>query len=354
MANIVTGLSTAVGPYHYTTEQMLKTFDEYITDDVVKQIRNLGVVGRYLNRPLSDYILDQDPIDKTEEPDLKLVLDVASEALRKSKRLPSDIRNIVCAYERSDWLSPGMASIVLTKMGFNKWTDFYNLQGHACSTFPRVIEFAKHLPGRTLCIISGVTSPWYQSHWKDKMLVDGHDKSKWVNAIFSFLFGDGAAAFIIEPHLQLNTKGEEVIVESGYNFGPVFHLTNMDDDDYKRAAVRIEEHGIQAYAPKRVADKALEYTDRVLETMKIKPRELRDYDQIFLHTGSIKIINAYKNYYNLTVKQLGASAVTLAQHGNLTGCSLPFVMSNATFNKGRALMIGIAMGFSVDICEVFA
>ena len=353
MTNIVTGLSSAVGPYHYTTEQMIKLLERYLTDDTKRQIRNLGVVGRYFNTPLSTFILKGEPIIKPEEPDMELVLNVAREALRKSKRMPFDIRNIVCAYERSDWLSPGMSSIVLTKMGFNKWTDFYNLQGHACSSFPRVIEFTKHLPGRTLCIISGVTSPWYQSHWKDDMLVDGHDKSKWVNAIFSFLFGDGAVAFVVEPHLQLNPRGEEVMVESGYNFGPVFHLTNMDDDDYKRAAVRLEEHGVQAYAPKRVADKALEYTDRVLETMMIKPRELKEYDQIFLHTGSAKIIDAYQKYYQLSDEQLKSSREVLAQHGNLTGCSLPFVMNNATFNKGSALMIGIAMGFSVDICEVW-
>ena len=75
-----------------------------------------------------------------------------------------------------------------------------------------------------------------------------------------------------------------------------------------------------------------------------------------IHTGSLKIIDGFKDVYNLDYNQVQESYETLKEYGNLTGVSLPTVLSKATAQKNsisrKGLLIGITMGFGLDIVEV--
>ena len=94
----------------------------------------------------------------------------------------------------------------------------------------------------------------------------------------------------------------------------------------------------------------LQYTDALMKKLKIE--KLSDYDKIILHTGSHKIIEAFKERYNLEENQIESSRYVLENFGNLTGCSLPFVLQH-TKKFEKALMIGISMGASLDMVEVY-
>ena len=63
-----------------------------------------------------------------------------------------------------------------------------------------------------------------------------------------------------------------------------------------------------------------------------------------------------KNLYKLDYNQVQESYETLKEYGNLTGVSLPTVLSKAMVQKnsiaGKSLLIGITMGFGLDIVEV--
>ena len=68
------------------------------------------------------------------------------------------------------------------------------------------------------------------------------------------------------------------------------------------------------------------------------------------------ILDRFKQVYDLKTEQIQASYDTLREFGNLTGCSIPTVM-NKTFMKnntgnGKGLLVGITMGFGLDIVEV--
>ena len=75
-----------------------------------------------------------------------------------------------------------------------------------------------------------------------------------------------------------------------------------------------------------------------------------------IHTGSLKILDGFKNTYNLDDNQIQESYETLKEYGNLTGVSLPTVLSKAMEQKnsivGKSLLIGITMGFGLDIVEI--
>ena len=69
-----------------------------------------------------------------------------------------------------------------------------------------------------------------------------------------------------------------------------------------------------------------------------------------------KILDGFKNLYKLDYNQVQESYETLKECGNLTGVSLPTVLNKAMAQKnsmsGKSLLIGITMGFGLDIVEV--
>ena len=82
----------------------------------------------------------------------------------------NDITCVVAAFEDNDFLSPGLSSIILTKMGLSKFIPHYNIQGMACSTLPKLLELGKSLihddNDKILFVISGCNSGWYLPHLK--------------------------------------------------------------------------------------------------------------------------------------------------------------------------------------------
>ena len=74
------------------------------------------------------------------------------------------------------------------------------------------------------------------------------------------------------------------------------------------------------------------------------------------HTGSLKILEGFKQLYKLDDAQIQESFETLKEYGNLTGVSIPTVFDKAICQNGsingKSLMIGITMGFGLDLVEI--
>ena len=83
---------------------------------------------------------------------------------------------------------------------------------------------------------------------------------------------------------------------------------------------------------------------------------LSEQKKVMIHTGSLKILDGFKNTYNLDYNQIQESYQTLKEYGNLTGVSLPTVLGKAMTQKnsmiGKSLLVGITMGFGLDIVEI--
>ena len=83
---------------------------------------------------------------------------------------------------------------------------------------------------------------------------------------------------------------------------------------------------------------------------------MKNQKKIMIHTGSLKILGGLQNLYKLDNNQVTESFDTLEQYGNLTGVSIPTVLDKAMFENntisGNGLLVGITMGFGLDIVEV--
>jgi len=379
---MISGLTREYPEYKYSTNQMIDLLGNKLTDNVKENIVQLGVENRFFIRPFERYIQSDGKRIKTDsdgEPISDLCAKTAEKCLQNLGLNKNDITCVVAAFEDNDFLSPGLSSIVLTKLGLSKFLPHYSIQGMACSTLPKLLELGKNLihneNDKILFVINGCNSGWYLPHLKNNMNVknpkeinleqDDRDQqlSKWVSTMFSFLFGDGVAAFVMT---KTNSDYD------GVKIGKITHAVNFDNNDYKKACVRLVgnasshmyEHELTAGSD--ILQRSLDYSKKVL--FKSMNKENEQYNQniaeefmskqkkIIIHTGSLKILDGFQNLYKLKDEQIKESFDTLQEYGNLTGVSIPTVLDKAMFQNtsisGNGLLIGITMGFGLDIVEI--
>ena len=378
----ITGLIRDYPKFKYSTKELIDILGNKLSEKVKENIYQLGVEERYFTRPIESYIetpSTQINSINDNEPISDLSAKIVNQCLEKLGLKHDDIKCLVAAYDNNDFMSPGLGSITLTKAGFSKFLPHFNIQGMACSTLPKLLELGKNLVhdenDKVLVVISGCNSGWYLPHLKDNMDVKNpkeigekqYDRekqiSKWVSTMFSFLFGDGVTAFLLSK------------VKEGQNalrIGKITHAVNFDNSDYKKACVRLvsrPENHLYEYeltAGGDILARSLEYSKKVLMKSFNKPIDsfddsaaktfMENQQKVMIHTGSLKILDGFKNLYNLSDKQIQESYETLKYYGNLTGVSIPTVLDKALTNNswksGNGLLIGITMGFGLDLVEV--
>ena len=245
----IIGLTRQYPEFKYSTKEMIDILGNKLTEKVKENILQLGVENRYFVKPLDHYISKSGEQIKSvpnAEPISDLCKNVGEKCLSDLGLTKNDVTCIVAAFEDNDFLSPGLSSILLTKMGLSKFIPHYNIQGMACSTLPKLLELGKNLirseNDKILFVISGCNSGWYLPHLKNTKTVRNpheidkgqHDIelqiSKWVSTMFSFLFGDGVAAFVMS---KVDSEDNAVKI------GKITHAVNFDDFDYRKASVRL-------------------------------------------------------------------------------------------------------------------
>lgn len=378
----IKGLIRDYPDFKYSTKELIDSLGNKLSEEVKENIFQLGVENRFFIRPFEQFLsnssqkihsLDDD------EPISELCSQVGKKCLANLGLNFNDITCLVTGFEDNDFLSPGLSSIVLTKMGLSKFLPHFSIQGMACSTLPKLLELGKNLihneNDKILFIISGCNSGWYLPHLKNDMTVknpkeigkDQYDRnqqiSKWVSTMFSFLFGDGVAAFVMT---KTNANENNITIKK------ITHGVNFDDLDYRKACVRLVgnasthmyEHELTAGSD--ILTRSLDYSKKVLSKSLTNDSEnfdeklvydfMKDQQKVMIHTGSLKILDGFKNLYNLRDDQIQESYDTLKQYGNLTGVSIPTVLDKAMSKNnppiGKSLLVGITMGFGLDVVEI--
>lgn len=378
----ISGLAREYPDFKYGTQELIDILGNKLSEQVKENINQLGVKNRYFTRSIEQYIGNSGASIRSlndGEPISDLCTKVANKCLSNLGLHPDDITCLVVAFEDNDFLSPGLSSILLTKIGLSKFLPHYSIQGMACSTLPKLLELGKSLihdeNDKILFVISGCNSGWYLPHLKNDMTVknpkeigkDQYDReqqlSKWVSTMFSFLFGDGVTAFVMSK-----TNNDT----SGIKIGKITHAVNFNDYDYRKACVRLVgnasnhmyEHELTAGSD--ILQQSLDYSKKVLAKLlnnnpesfdeKMVEDFMGEQKKVMIHTGSLKIIDGFKELYKLKDNQVQESYDTLREYGNLTGVSIPTVFDKAMLQNnsitGKGLLIGITMGFGLDIVEI--
>lgn len=372
------GLTRKYPEFKYSTNDLLDKFDKKFSELVKENILQLGVKERYCIRPIENYLEPtKNRINQNgDEPISDLAAETAKECLKSLGYSLRDITCLVAASENSDYQSPGLSSILLTKIGFSNFLPHFNIQGMACSTLPKLLELGKNMikndTDKILFVISGANSPWYLPHLgedvqvvnpkesKGTELEKKKDIQKWVSTMFSFLFGDGMCAFVM-------TKKD---IDNSIKIKKITHAVNFSSDDYRKASVKLVGnekdvgYEFELNAGGDILDRALNYSKKVL--MHSLNKDWSTYDKticenymeeknkVMIHTGSLKILKGFQNLYNLSNDQISEGFETLQNYGNLTGVSIPTILDKSIKNgfSGKGLLIGITMGFGLDLVEI--
>jgi len=376
----ITKLESEFPEFKYSTNELIDLLGNKLSEDVKENIQQLGVKNRFFIKPIESYLSKNNKIKKIDdEPIAQICANVAKKLLSKLDMNPNQINYLIAASENNDYLSPGLSSVILRKIGLDNFLPHFNLQGMACSSFPKVLELGKNLlkndNENALIVISGCNSGWYLPHLKNDMFIKNpkeisksqYDREKqlkkWVSTMFSFLFGDGAVALIVSKKPRN---------DNSVKIGKITHGINFNKNDFRKACVKLsdqQENHLYEYdltAASKVIDLALDYSKTVLMKSLGKNKNFYDQniansymqqkDKVMIHTGSLKILDGFKNLYNLQNDQIKDSYNTLQNYGNLTGCSIPITMKNAFLDKKTktpdGLLVGITMGFGLDMVEV--
>jgi len=318
----IIGIETDFPDFSYTTNELFDILGNKISDKVKENITSLGVKHRNFIRPIEYYLQNSERTDPSSKNHMEPISDlsarVAQKCLTNLDIKPEKIKCLLAASENNDYLSPGLSSILIRKIGLSNFTPHFNLQGMACSTFPKVLELGKNLirdeNDKILVVISGCNSGWYLPHLKDNMTVRNpkeisdkqYDKDfqikKWVSTMFSFLFGDGVVALVLS---KMNNGAK------GIKIGKITHAVNFEKFDYRKACVQLKGqftnhlYEYELTAAPNVIDLALEYSKKVI--MKSLNKEIEPFDQktvqsymsekekVMIHTGSLKILDRFNS-----------------------------------------------------------
>lgn len=379
----ISGIQFDYPEYKYTTQELFDILGNKLSEKVQDNIMKLGVEERYFIKPIEHYLHNPEGThpssDLHKEPISDLCAQVGKKCLEGLNLKAEDISCLLTASENNDYLSPGLSSILVRKIGLSNFIPHFNLQGMACSSFPKVLELGRKLveneTDKVLIVISGCNSGWYLPHLKDNMNVKNpseiketqYDRDlqieKWVSTMFSFLFGDGVVAFVLSK-----VKNDQNMIK----LGKFTHAVNFDKFDYRKACVHLRGHSTnhlyryELTAGANVIERAVDYSKKVVMQSltkdpstfdeKLAESYMASKEKIMIHTGSTKILDRFKETYDLKNEQIHASYDTLKEFGNLTGCSIPTVMNKTFMEKssgnGKGLLIGITMGFGLDLVEV--
>lgn len=359
-------VTTATPQGRFTTEELLIRFPCELPDAVKKNVLSMGVETRYL--------IDQEPASLnsetvlSESPITDLCIQASQKAFKNTGVSTQDIGLFVMAYDVSPFLCPGLGQVVVRELGFSPYIDHVNVQGLACSAFPKSLKLAEHYlavhPDKhVLLCISGVNSYWFMNQVKgfsgvmeigqvNKMKNRARrleELRKWVAAIEFFLFGDGVAVAVI---------GRE---GGGLSVGEIVDVTNLRKRNYLAGYARLTAinqpftFGLYSHLDKEIPELGQRYVSAVLKRLLGKGLETEKgrFKKWALHTGSEKIIRLIAERNKILPEQLEESYQVLREYGNLAGASLPFILErilsqNRLRNGDRILMLGYGWGFSAS------
>jgi alkylresorcinol/alkylpyrone synthase len=169
------------------------------------------------------------------------------------------------------------------------------------------------------------------------------------NIVATSLFADGAAAALI--------AGDEVVEHSSAPFPPARIAATQSttwSDSLDVMGWDVTDRGLKVIFSKDIPSIILEHMrPNVEELLDDAQWKLEDIEHFVLHPGGMKVLRAYEQSLGLTEGRLGASERILRSYGNMSSCTVLFVLEEilkAGPRAGsRALAGSLGPGFSSEL-----
>lgn len=247
-----------------------------------------------------------------------------TELLEKTNTNPDDIQLVICATITPDMLFPSTANLIAYKAGINNAFAFD--MSAACSGFLFALQTAvKYVEGGfKKVIVVGA----------DKMssIVNYEDRST------SPIFGDGAAAVLVEPNNEGLGFQDAILHSDG---GGSIHLNlKAGGSAYPATKETVAKKWHYIYQEGQAVFKAAvsNMGETTLSLMERNKLTADDIDYLVPHQANLRIIDA-------TARRIGLPAekclINIEKYGNTTGATLPLCMWDfeSRFKKGDTMIL---------------
>ncbi len=332
----LSAIATAVPPHVVrqadVIERSMRIFDRKRTDieRLVPVYANAGIDTRYSCVPIEWYELEHSWAERNAlyvENAVALLAEAASRCLRQAGRGFADVDALVTV-STTGISTPSLDALLMERLPFRRDLMRLPVFGLGCAGgvlgLARAASLARAQPGcRVLFLVVELCALTFR-----KM-----DQSK-SNIIATALFGDGAAAALLEPEADgptLATWGEYTWPDSLDVMG--WHIT---DDGLGVLFSRD--------IPTLVRTQFRDAADRFLNSRGL---DIGDIDAFVCHPGGAKVISALEDAFALPAGALDDAREVLRQYGNMSAATVLFVLERMLARPHRRyLMTALGPGFT--------
>jgi|GEM_PF-364860 predicted naringenin-chalcone synthase len=362
--NIISS-AIAVPDNSVSTVNLFSSLAEKMTDELRFSINQLGVDHRYsIIKDYPNYVagnVERELLTNTTE----LGVQAIKECITSSKIDPSQICLLISITNTANRHFPCFGYEIISKLSdfLPSHINLINMQDQGCSVLLKGVEIAQHYlqsdPTKYVLIVASESHTGFVPQFTEKnyygfreLIKQGANKKQLVDTmtlIESFLFGDGAVAFLlgVQPNCTM--------------IGSITHLTNIEKSDTD--LIHMDEGGIliPAYEgyphyimSSEVPMRGALYTEKGVESLLNRDDALfvsvDQADLCFIHTGSKKILNGIckRLHIDPTLEKVFYSYDVLQEYGNLSSASVGFMIQKCIKEKrkGKGLIISFGVGFS--------
>lgn len=302
--------------------------------------RAVGVGGRHLAVPVEQYrglTTFRARNDAWITAALDLGAQAVSAALDAAGLVPTDIDHL-CFVTVTGLATPSLDARLVNRLGFRPDVTRTPLFGLGCvggvAGTSRVSDVLRAWPGRRALLLTVELC---------SLTLQREDLSV-ANIIASGLFGDGAAALLMEGG-DLPGEGPEVVATASVFYPDTERLMGWDFVDTGFKLV------LSAAVPDLVRDHVRSDVDDFLRANGLTRSDITHW---VAHTGGPKVLKAFEEALELPSAALARSWRSLREVGNLSSVSVLFVLSellaSGEARKGDlGLMMAMGPGFCAEL-----
>ncbi len=316
--------ASAFPEYHYTQRQLIDAFLQHwgpLVSDVRKLEllhHNVGVDGRYLARPIEQYV--NMTFGQANNVWIETAQRLGAEAVSKALALagiPPDRPGAIIFVSVTGISSPSIDALLVNRLELSPHIRRTPIFGLGCvagaAGLARAADYVRAYPDQYVILLSVELC---------SLTLQRDDVSP-ANLISTGLFGDGAAAVIVAGR-DCPQSGIEIV-----DTCPTFY---PDTEDVMGWA--ISEKGFRIVLSPSVPEVIAANVGRDLDFLLARNQLTRaDIQSWILHTGGPKILRGTQQALGITEVDLAASWACLRRMGNLSSTSVLIVLEETMLNR---------------------
>ncbi len=306
-----------------------KIFSKKINFEKIKSVYdNSGVKTRYLVEDLSWYTREHNWSERNllfKKEAILLLKKCINETFEKTHLNPEDIGALIVV-NSTGISTPTLDAEILNFFNFRNDIIRLPIFGYGCAGgvlgLNRAVEIFKNIRKPILVCNVELCSLTFRPQIFTK-----------ENIVSTALFGDGAASYIVGEKGNCN-----VMKSMEYTWKNSLNLMGWN----------VEDDGLSVVFDKTIPDFIIKYLPKLVNKFRVN-----NTDGYVLHSGGMKIIQAYKKIFNNN-KTIEFSEKILSKFGNISSVSVLLVLKEILKKKndGIFLMAALGPGFTAGLSAI--